>query len=324
MRLSGTNIFKAIELSDKGSVPNRVQVLRVGNFNHPDYGKFSITPVVLSDMKRNFEERTRGVDICFDYYHHSDKDAAAWVTKLELSEDGNELFAEVEWTPVAHKKLSDRELRYFSPDFTFQWKDPESGATHKNILFGGGLTNRPFVKEMQAIVAAETTEKKMNLEQALAKIAEIEAANVKLLEEKTQEIQLSETGKTEAITKLEGDIKSLQDNLEVMKSDNEKLLTEKREADEAKVLSEKNAKFSMLLSEGKACAAQKDSFLSGDMETFIKLSQPLNLKGAGKSESKTDSEDKADKAIKLAEEKVKSDPRISYGEALGMAIKELN
>lgn len=155
MRLTGSTLFSSISLSEKGSVPNKIQILKVGKFNHPSYGPFEITPVTLAEMKKNFDDNIRGIDMAFDYFHESGKEASGWTKALSLEENGNALFAEVDWTPTAEKKLSERELRYFSPDFAFKWKDPESGKTYKNVLFGGGLTNRPFLKEMQAIVAAE-------------------------------------------------------------------------------------------------------------------------------------------------------------------------
>ena len=155
MRLNGTNAYSPVTLGEKNTVPDRVQVLRVGKFQHPSYGKFEITQQTLSEMKSNFDKRVRGIDVSFDYYHASDEDASAWVKELVLEENGTQLWAIVDWTPKAEQKLAERELRYFSPDFSFSWKDPESGVVHKNVLFGGGLTNRPFVKEMMAIVADE-------------------------------------------------------------------------------------------------------------------------------------------------------------------------
>jgi hypothetical protein len=155
MRLNGSSIYSKIALTENKFVPKEVQILRVGKFNHPTYGAFEITPLTLFEMKSNFDSNIRGVDMAFDYFHDSDKEASAWVKSLELRENNTELWALVDWTPKAEQKLSERELRYFSPDFAFNWTDPEKGATYNNVLFGGGLTNRPFVKEMKAIVANE-------------------------------------------------------------------------------------------------------------------------------------------------------------------------
>lgn len=148
----GRYILNAVKLSE-GQSPE-IQILRVGKFDHPQYGNFEITNKVLSELKDNFDKRVRGIDIAIDYFHKADEEAAGWIKELYLSEDQSELWAKVDWTPTASKKLSEREVRYFSPEFAFKWQDPESKQTFNNVLLGGGLTNRPFVKEMEAIAAS--------------------------------------------------------------------------------------------------------------------------------------------------------------------------
>ena len=78
-----------------------------------------------------------------------------------------------------------------------------------------------------------------------------------------------------------------------------------------------------MLTEGKACAAQKESFLKGDMTEFIKLAQPLNLKPSGTSDSPIVGEVDANEIIKLAEAKQKENPKLSRGDAISIAKKEL-
>lgn len=340
MRINKTSAFSLLKLGEGDKVPNEVQVLRVGKFNHPRYGSFEITAQTLGEMKSNFDNKVRGIDLAFDYFHESDKEASAWVKSLELREDGQELWAFVDWTPKAAQKLSERELRYFSPDFAFKWQDPETGSNFSNVLFGGGLTNRPFVKEMQAIVADEnkTGENDMTeLEKALARVKEVEAQNLKLSEDKAaMEKKLADAtanppppakeDEQSEVDALKKTIADLQAQLAKAQQDSEMALAEKKKADEAKVLAEKTSAFNLLLSEGKACAAQKDAFISGNMTEFIKLAQPVNLRGAGSSSSQTDSDGGTDdsKAIlKLAEEKRKTDPKLSVGDSISIAKKEL-
>jgi len=86
MRLNGTSFFSSIELSDQAGVPAEIQILKTGKFNHPSYGYFEITPLVLQEMKRNFESRVRGIDLAVDYFHESDKEASGWITALNLKE----------------------------------------------------------------------------------------------------------------------------------------------------------------------------------------------------------------------------------------------
>jgi hypothetical protein len=333
MRLNKTSAFSSLKLGEGNRVPNEVQVLRVGKFNHPRYGAFEITTQTLTEMKSNFDKKVRGIDTAFDYFHDSDKEASAWVNDLLLKEDGTELWAAVTWTPQAEKKLAERELRYFSPDFAFQWQDPESGQTFNNVLFGGGLTNRPFVKEMQAIVADETKtgEKNMTeLEKAQKEITDLKAQNVKLsedkaaMEKKMADMPPAPAAKEEGdeVAALKKQIADLQAQLAKAQSDSEMAMAEKKKADEAKMLAEKTSQFNVLLSEGKACAAQKEAFLKGDMDNFVKLSQPLNMKPAGGSGNQ-EGDDKNQKVLKLAEEKMKSNSKLSKGDAISQALSEV-
>lgn len=351
-----------IKLSDPAAGPGTqnpdVQVLRVGKFNHPKYGEFEITPLVLQEMKENYDNKIRGVDIAFDYFHDSDKEASGWPTELYLSDNGNSLWAKVDWTPLARKKLAEREIRYFSPDFAFKWQDPETGVTYKNVLFGGGLTNRPFVKDMAAIVAAEEEIDQMTLvelEKKILKLAEdgagLAAAHEKLksdhaallqqhgvLQKKLDEMPAAApkaADKPDAIaTPVESDGEDDADDSDDPKELKEQIAGLKKQLADmsaSKQMSEKAASFNVLLSEGKACAAQKESYMKGDMEAFVKLSQPLNMNGKGhtgsgdkaKDELNGDEAKDADKVLKLAEEKVKADPKLKLVDAISIAHKEL-
>lgn len=346
IRLKGSSVLSPIKLSDAREVPNDVQVLRVGSFNHPTYGAFDITTETLSEMKSNFDAKIRGVDLAFDYYHNSDQEAAAWINSLELREDGSELWANVTWTPKASQKLSDREIRYFSPDFAFKWTDPENGVTFSNVLFGGGLTNRPFVKEMKAIVANETIgENDMTeLEKLQLKLKEETAKSVKLAEDnaaltkKCDDIQAAlppakpaapaapaagDADKDKQIADLKAQLAKLQQDNEMAMGEIKKAKDAAALSDAAKQMAEKTSAFNVLLTEGKACAAQKDAYLKGDMTEFIKLAQPVNLKGSGSSENKTLEESDTEAIFKLADEKQKANPKMDRGQAVSAAKKEL-
>lgn len=330
MRINKSSSFFAIKLGEGEQVPNKVQVLRVGKFKHPQYGNFEITTQTLAEMKANFDARIRGIDVSFDYYHESNEDASAWVNELILEESGTELWAIVDWTPKAQQKLAERELRYFSPDFAFQWEDPETGSSFNNVLFGGGLTNRPFVKEMQAIVADETKtqgDKMTELEKAQAALKLAESKAVKLSEDldaanKKMEEMVPKAEGGGKVAELEAKIAALQAELAKEKESAGKMLEEKKKLEEDKMLAEKKAAFNVLLTEGKACAAQEAAYIKGDMVEFIKLAQPLNLKPAGTSNSGSGDAD-ADAIIKLAEEKQKANPKLSRGDAISIAKKEL-
>lgn len=336
LRINGTSALTSIRLDEGQKVPNMVQVLRTGKFNHPRYGSFEITNATLAEMKSNFDQKVRGIDLAFDYFHESDKEASAWVKNLFLKENDTELWAEVDWTPKAEAKLAERELRYFSPDFAFEWTDPEKNVTFNNVLFGGGLVNRPFVKEMKAIVADETQGENMtDLEKAQKELKEAKAANVKLSEDKAVlEKKLADVpapaADSDAVAALKKQIADLQAQLAKAQGDSEVALAEKVKADAAaklagdqKMLAEKEGKFNLMLSEGKAVAAQKEAYMAGDTDKFMSLAQPINLKGKGSSETTELSEVDAKDVIKLAEEKRKASPGLSVKDSLKLAKTEL-
>lgn len=344
----------AIKLSDTSGSPASinppVQVLRVGKFNHPKYGEFEITPLTLQEMKQNFDQNVRGVDVAFDYFHDSDKEASGWPTDLYLSEDGSELWANVDWTPKARQKLSEREIRYFSPDFAFQWKDPETGKLYKNVLFGGGLTNRPFVKDMAAIVAAEEKAEQMKideLEKVVLKLSEdqkgmadkhaaLQAENDAMKKKLAEYAEKAAPPAAKAPPADAGDSATEEedsdddvDSLKKQLADAKKQLAElgekTKKAEEAKQMAEKENEFNILLSEGKACAAQKTAFIKGDTAAFAKLAQKVNLSANGHGGSGDgDAEGtREDRVMKLAEEKCKSDSKLSKVDAITLANKEI-
>ena len=326
LQLVERGFFKptAIMLSDVRGAPASinppVQILRTGSFNHPKYGEFSITTATLQELKANFDSKIRGVDLAVDYFHKSDEEAAGWFTELFLTEDGQELWGKVDWTKTAQMKMGEREVRYFSPDFAFQWQDPETGTVYKNVLFGGGLTNRPFVKDMAAIVAAEGKDEMdakqfKELQDKVLKLAEdqsgLKAENEqlkkKLAEYADKAPPVAPTPKEDAVEDDEeaDDVPTLKKKLADAMAMNEKLMGEAAKAKDAAKLAENTSEFNVMLSEGKVCAAQKDSFLKGDMTSFVKLAEPTNLTGAGSSavDQGAGGETVEDRILKLAEEK---------------------
>lgn len=325
-RLKETTALSRILLDEKQPPPKEHQVLRVGEFNHPEYGNFKITSEVLTEMVKNFNDRARGIDIAWDYFHDFNGVASAWVESLELRENDTELWARVTWTPLAQQKLADRELRYFSPDFAFQWQDPESGRVYNNILFGGGLTNRPFVKEMQAIVASEKKQgvKNMKTEKELnEEIVTLKAQNLKLSEQygDSQKSLAVMSPELEAAKK---EIEGLKSQIAQMMKDKEAMMGEQKKLEEAKQLAEKTSEFNKLLSEGKACVAQKEAYLKGDMDGFIKLAEKVNLKATGASGGAGGGDDDEDtKTIKLAEKLQSEDKTLSRGEAMKEARRQV-
>ena len=129
-----------------------VHALSIGEFRHPFWGKISLTAARMKRFATNLNNRVRGIDIAIDYDHNAFGEAAGWVQKAEARDNGLWLF--VEWTKTAADKIRNREYRYFSSEFVDEYED-EQGQTYKDVILGGGLTNRPFLKNLLPVNLSE-------------------------------------------------------------------------------------------------------------------------------------------------------------------------
>jgi hypothetical protein len=145
--------IKGIKL-DEGTRRSWIQVVPLGTYNHPEYGKLEFTSERLATFAQNFKNNVRTTQLDVDYDHKDvDGKAAGWYQDVEVRDDG--LWAEIEWTPNAFASLQAGEYRYFSPEFSDEWVHPQTGETHKDVLFGGALTNRPFLRDILPINLSE-------------------------------------------------------------------------------------------------------------------------------------------------------------------------
>lgn len=281
-------------------VPTRVQILKVGTFFLNDSGKkVEITRDMLLKFKENYDKRVRGIDLAIDMGHETDREAAGWFKELQLSEDGTELWSEVKWTPLGQRKVQDAEYRYLSADINLNFKSNEDQKVHGPTLMGAGLTNRPFIKNMEPVT--QLSEKENTMDPKDQQIADLQKTVTELQAQiaalKPVEVQLSEA-KNEVI-KLK----------------------------EEKATSEKEAKFSVMLSEGKAVAAQKEAFMAGDMMKFAELAQPVNTKAQGNDgeknpNKKTEEGSAQDQIHQFAEKAVADKKAKNYSEGIKMALRE--
>jgi phage I-like protein len=132
-----------------------IQALPIGEYEHPVYGKMSFTPERIRKFAQSVNNKVRGIDPDIDYDHkaHHGK-AAGWVRAADVRGDG--LYLQVDWTDPATAAIQAGEYRYFSPEFDDKWTDP-NGTEHEDVLFGGALTNRPFLKDLLPVNLSEIT-----------------------------------------------------------------------------------------------------------------------------------------------------------------------
>lgn len=298
--------FQIILAESNSKVPEKIQVMKVGTFDHPQYGKFTITPNDLLKFKENFDNKIRGVDLSLDYGHQSDKEAAAWFKSLELGDDGQSLWALMDWTPTGEQSVLKKEYRYISPDLNFDWKNPETNKSCGPTLFGAALTNRPFLKNMQAVIELSEQNpngKEIKMDPKDQKIAELEQQLAAM------KSQMEASGLECADLK-----KKLGD-----------FAQKEQVAVEEKKMAEKKTKFETMLSEGKVVKAQEEAFMKDDFAKFTELAQPLKLSETGhgapgeKTKEVTDAEVQV---IALADKKIEEKKAKTQGEAISMVLSE--
>lgn len=308
----------------------KLQILRTGDFTNEKYGAFKITKPMLSEMVDNFKTGIRGVVPALDYSHESEGVAAGWFKELFTEKDGQELWANIEMTPKGEKVLSDREFAYTSAEFDTNYSTNENPVRKVGaVLLGAGLTNRPVIKNMQSVIQlseGETMDIK-ELEEKLVgvegKLSEKEEFEKKLMEglgveslEQVMEMITAMKGEKEKLAETETEVKEVKEKLE---------LSEKKLVEVSTELlnSKKESEFNIMLSEGKVCVAQKESFIKNDMVEFVKNAQAMNLSENGHGNTtEIEVKDPTAKITTLAEEMIKENSRMSFTEAVSKVRKE--
>ena len=341
-------LFKELE-TDKNI--QWAQLLRTGHFKYGYYGDFKITADILRKLKENFDSDVRRVKIAVDYFHLSGEEAAGWIEQIELRDNDETLWIKVDWTKTAEEKIRDKEVRYLSADIDFAYIDIESGAQHGPVLMGAGLTNRPYIKDMKAILAEGGQEQgkyyildqNQKKENEMPKFEEIMGAVPSLSDdEKAQLIQ--KLGGNKEVKASEEDKKKLSDaekkakeaadakaeaekKLSDSQAENKTLSERVQKLEEANKVAEKTATFNEMLSKGKVVESQREPFLSGDMAKFAENSVRVNLSdngsGGGNGEQGEVDADKAQEEIdKKAKAKLSEDKNLDYGEAVSIVLSE--
>lgn len=186
--------LKAIRFDDSKPNASWLQAFPVGEYKHPIYGKIKMTVERAKAMALNVIQKVRGIDIAIDYGHDSAGEAAGWVSGAEARHDGLWLF--VEWTEQAAADIRGGKYRYFSPEYLDVWTHPQTGDKFKDVLIGGGLTNRPFLKNIMPVNLQEV------LGQDPSQVGQLEGGDMdKLLKMLREKFKLAEDASEDDILK---------------------------------------------------------------------------------------------------------------------------
>lgn len=146
-----------LKFDEKGKPEKEIQVLPTGKWNHPAYGPIIIDASDITEFKNNFDKGLRkDIPITEGHQFMEEKPAVGWFSEL-IDRGSQGLFATVEWTQKGITLLQEKAYKYFSPEFYSEYEDPQSREIHANVLVGGALTNKPYFKELKAVVLSEQT-----------------------------------------------------------------------------------------------------------------------------------------------------------------------
>ena len=213
-------------------------------------GHLKITEQTIDNFIKNFKENVRGMsdesghpilDIDYDHKEFNGK-AAGWIVDLRKSEktlaDGRKvkvLEGKPDWTPDAQAAIKKGEYKGYSIEFD-DWKNPETGKLYKDVLFGGAVTNRPYVKNMPAITLSEEIDTEIPIK---------EERRMKLIKKVLSEINMAVDGTDEYVDEKAAEaIKMLSDK--VIESDNKLTIALKERDDTKKALTDIQPKIDKL------------------------------------------------------------------------------
>lgn len=303
-------ITHEIQFSEDGSAAPEQTLLRVGKFKHPKYGVVDITATHLQSFVANHAAKVRRVDDAVDFGHNTGGPAAAWLAGVRFDEKNGKLLFKPDWTPKGAESVKNKEYKYLSADFDLDYEDNESGKKFGPTLNGAGLTNRPFVKGMEAIQLSEGDS--MNLEQALAMIEQLKAQLAQMQGQQQQ--GAGAMGALQAkFSEVETEVKSLRE--------------EKATRVKADELAGRNRQFDDLCKDGKACEAQRKAWLDNDMAAYAAAAETvktirLSEEEKEKARDAVGKDGPEAKIMQLAEVLVKDKKATDLGAGIAMILTD--
>jgi phage I-like protein len=215
-----------VTLDESNGAPTSwIQAMTVGKYMHPVHGVIDITPERITRFAENVNNKVREQDLDIDYDHKAKTDeAAGWVKTAESRPNG--LYLLIEWTSQAAEKIKSKAYRYFSPEFDDEWTHPKSGQKFQDVLFGGGITNRPFLKDILPInlseaFAADAQVATQGGKMDLKKLAELLGLSVDATEEQvTTALTEKLAAKTQTLNEPKGGDTALAEQLQKLAETN--------------------------------------------------------------------------------------------------------
>lgn len=153
----GENLSYIVSLADVKMEGDStwIHALPFGQYKHPLYGVIDASMQKISGLAESVKKKVRGIDPSTNYNHDNDspEGASGWIKDAQVRSDGLWLF--VEFVKDAAQKIREKKFKYFSAEFTDEWEDAQ-GTKFKDVVVGGALTNRPFMKNLVPINLSES------------------------------------------------------------------------------------------------------------------------------------------------------------------------
>jgi phage I-like protein len=153
-RMSYLVDLSKVVLSEGETPSSWIHAMTKGKYDHPVYGEIDFSDERLNRFAESVVKKVRDIEPDIDYDHKAKVgDAAGWVKNAEVRDDGLYLF--VEWTGEAVQKIKSKAYKYFSPEFLDEWTHPKTSTVFQDVLAGGAITNRPFLKDLSPLNLSE-------------------------------------------------------------------------------------------------------------------------------------------------------------------------
>lgn len=167
---SANKICGTIEKQTKGVAENKriltdilfsdnnkgYEILKVGEYYDPRYGKFKVTEKLLNELEDNFKNNILNIQIAVDKSHTPEDGAFAWIE--EIYQKGKTLYMSLKDITEEGKKILEQGIfKYFSVEFSpFETVKEGKKIKYENVLKGVALTNRPVIKSLNPTFFSET------------------------------------------------------------------------------------------------------------------------------------------------------------------------
>ena len=251
---------------EEGDQIRGAQLFPIGEWSHPQ-GKLKVDYARAQRFAAGFKKQLAGQKLPIFYIHSSQSNvsnplygkAAGWMTDVRADPKQGVLI-DIDFTKAGAEAVRDHSYQYLSAEFFDQVRLPHHDESHKDVLVGAALVNKPHLKGMRTVLSEDTGS--LFIEEATSKpddpegggpvdpilFALAKSAGLKLSEDATElgakdraSIEEYLQGESGKITDLEAKLDLVQTKLDGSEDDNTKQARNLAEAgfkDEAKLLSE--------------------------------------------------------------------------------------